>query len=132
MHLFTLAKKAVANPLACAVMALMLTPGLAACQSTQDQVADAAQSNDHMCLFGRVCSTSTGDQPKRLPSTSEAPALSAYKENYFDLVVKNLGPQSVSPWVFKLGIKTPLYVGRDFHNGLYLGYRMTGYWDINA
>ncbi|MDO8934113.1 MAG: phospholipase A [Rhodocyclaceae bacterium] len=58
--------------------------------------------------------------------------MTAYKENYFDLAAKNFGENSISAWQFKIGLKTPLFIHKQAHSGLYLGYRMSAYWDIQA
>jgi phospholipase A1 len=68
------------------------------------------------CVLGTICL---------------APA--AYKENYFDLAAKNFGSNSISTWQFKIGLKTPLFtVHKESRTGIYLGYRMSAYWDIQA
>lgn len=92
------------------------------------------QAGTSYCILGTICAD---EQPVTAPAKRDKlktppPLLGAYKENYFDLAVKNFGPSSLSPWVFKLGVKTPLLNIKNGSNGVYLGYRMTGYWDINA
>ena len=80
-----------------------------------------------MYFFGRKVDGDKVEQPPQ----QLVPALSAYKDNYFDLLRKSWGPNTPTPWVFKLGLKAPLWVSKK-GNGAFLTYRMTGYWDIKA
>lgn len=125
--------------LSAAVLAITL-PGSAWSQAQTAADAPAAINVEAMCLLGAYCFGGAPAEPPSTPVPAATPAqantpvqpISAYKENYFDLALKNLGGQHPAPWVFKLGIKAPLLVGKDSANGLYFGYRMTGYWDIDA
>lgn len=126
--------------LAAAILAATL-PLMAWSQSQAQTEVPPVLNVEAMCLLGTYCFGGTpADQASPTapaaampePKSPPIPAISAYKENYFDLALKNLGGEHPSPWVFKLGIKAPLLVGKDSANGLYFGYRMTGYWDIDA
>ncbi len=132
-------RQALARCLATAITITLSDP--AWCESQTPEQAPPVLNVEAMCLLGAYCfGGAPVEQPSTPAPTAATPAqtstpiqpISAYKENYFDLALKNLGGQHPAPWVFKLGIKAPLLVGQNSANGLYFGYRMTGYWDIDA
>ncbi len=111
--------------------------------------AAEADDPDRLCAFGR-CRPSTPEvgqqppapapspapaaplQPSARPAAASVPSISAYKDNFFDLGLKSWGENRPAGWMFRMGVKSPLWVSPVSGNGLYFTYRMTGYWDIQA
>jgi outer membrane phospholipase A len=89
----------------------------------QSKPLEAADDDALNCLL----SSCTSGADKTVPM----PTLSAYKDSYFDLGMHSWGRNRPSLWMFRFGVKTPLWTSR-MNNGVFLGYRMTAYWDIDT
>ncbi len=119
-------------------MALALLPFKMAVLCAQPVEATAEQK----CVFAR-CAPTSATSPELTPAPGEqappgvspmtpTPPISAYKDNFIDLGLKSWGAQRPADWVFRMGVKSPLWVAPGSGNGLYFTYRMTGFWDIHA
>jgi outer membrane phospholipase A len=90
----------------------------------QDPPPETAEDQDALiCVLSSCAPNADKNQP--------VPALSAYKDSYFDLGMHSWGRNRPSLWMFRFGLKTPLWTSKN-RNGVFLGYRMTAYWDIDT
>jgi outer membrane phospholipase A len=100
--------------------------------------AHASCNDDELRLFGHCV-----EEPRQAASAASAgedrapnvrptlPAISAYKDNFFDPITKRWGSDRPVPVMFRFGLKAPIWVtGKG--NGVFVTYRMTGLWDIDS